>query len=578
MRRSNSRSVVWGVLSVAACSFLAACGGGANTANDSGAVRESGGDAPSDTSTGAVDAEENAPSVEAFLAAESRMVSLEPDFTRAVSGTATPETGVRLTSTDSEGSIYVLDVPSGAVTEPTFIELSPAIGLDGPAVNIEPEGLQLESTALLRITPSKPEPGSEPVWVDLGGMVNRTIAGSEDDTTVVFPLRHFSGYGLAPEGFVGPPLGPIDQLRMDVGDAIDRAIKTGEMSIDPAIGDKIERAWSTYVRPLMERAGKECVGRAAISEFLRLASIDQTLGLDRLDRVISATKQTERLAKIFAKMRVCAREDCAQGKANAIPDLYAAFMFAFLFDVPGAEDQDELFAALSPEIDPVWGKCKYLQVFVSFTLNLSAVWPTPYTLSEVIAGSGIIAPGDDGQSTAFGLMQGADGVADAFSKGGSMIATAILSGNPTPMTGLCSVGDFGRGRMEATMKGAGTKTPTLTLDPYLATAPVTCGDIKASYSPQVFLLYIVAKMNEQLAIEHTFTESERWPSGGQKVLGYNWTEDIEAADTFNTFLGERWLDSSSIKVRVTVRVGSSNGPSIEPPATTGLINVLESLA
>jgi hypothetical protein len=175
-------------------------------------------------------------------------------------------------------------------------------------------------------------------------------------------------------------------------------------------------------------------------------------------------------------------------------------------------------------------------------------------------------------------MQSADGVADAFSKGGSMIATAILSGNPTPMTGLCSVGDFGRGRMEANMKGAGTKTPTLALDPYLAAAPVTCGDIKASYSPQVFLLYIVAKMNEQLAIEHTFTESERWPSGGEKVLGYNWTEDIEAADTFNTFLGERWLDSASIKVRVTIRVGSSNGPSIETPATTGLINVLESLA
>lgn len=560
-------------IGTAALLVMVACSG------SSGGSTTSDGSTPSDAvaETGVADGEDasiDSAAVESFMAAEQTYVSLEPDLLRSVSQTVDPGEASVLQAVGDDGTKFVLEIPAGSVAETVIVELAPASGLGGPAVNIEPEGLELMSTATLRITPSEVGQNSESVWVDLGGLVSRYDTLTEDDGTIVFPLQHFSGYGQAAPDFVGPPISPVDQLRLDIGNALEDAWKNGRPDLDPSVGDKIQQVWESYVRPLLERAGKECVGRAAINEYLRINYYDQLLGTERLAQAMNSKRQAERMSKVFDSLRKCAREDCSQGKSNAIPDLVVAYKFADLFDIPYG-DAKELFDALSPAIDPVWGKCKFLQIFASFSLKLSAALPVPSTISEVVAGTGVVAPGDSGQSTAFGLMEAADGVEDAYSKGGSMIATAILTGNPTPMGGLCSVGSFGRGRMEARLEGAGTESPTLKLDPFLASANVKCGDINAEYTPQVFLMYLLAKAMEEMSISHTFTPDERWPKGGNVVLGYDWNDEIDVASKVNSMLGERWLDSATIKVRVRLRAGSENGPQVEAPPAAGLMSIQE---
>ena len=114
--------------------------------------------------------------------------------------------GGTLEATGPDGSIFVLEIPTGALLAPTHISMTPvteATGLPGSSrmvatVQLEPAGLTLARPAKLFIQPSAPLPESETYGYAYSGAGNdahlHPVRG--DPSSVEFLLSHFSGYGV----------------------------------------------------------------------------------------------------------------------------------------------------------------------------------------------------------------------------------------------------------------------------------------------------------------------------------------------------------------------------------------------
>lgn len=138
--------------------------------------------------------------------------TVEPRNLRLSLDTATAQekiiqvSGGTLEATGPDGSIFVLEIPTGALLAPTHIRMTPVTRAEGfpgsgrmvATVQLEPEGLQLYRPASLTIQPSTAVSESETFGYAYAG------SGSDahlypvqgDSSNVQFRLSHFSGYGI----------------------------------------------------------------------------------------------------------------------------------------------------------------------------------------------------------------------------------------------------------------------------------------------------------------------------------------------------------------------------------------------
>ena len=92
-------------------------------------------------------------------------IAVTPDASSAVE-TVVPVDGGTLTATGADGTVYQLAIPPNALEFDTRITLTPLTAVNGLpfgggqtfAVQIAPEGLFLDETAVLTITPPQPIP------------------------------------------------------------------------------------------------------------------------------------------------------------------------------------------------------------------------------------------------------------------------------------------------------------------------------------------------------------------------------------------------------------------------------------
>ena len=128
--------------------------------------------------------------------------------------------GGTLEATGQDGTFFLLEIPEGALLQPTPITLTPvrsAEGLPGSStmvatLQLQPEGLQLHQPATLTIKPPSPPPETETYGYAYAatGDDAHLYPVRGDSSSVEFQLSHFSGYGILR---IKPTDNAINELR-----------------------------------------------------------------------------------------------------------------------------------------------------------------------------------------------------------------------------------------------------------------------------------------------------------------------------------------------------------------------------
>jgi hypothetical protein len=234
-------------------------------------------------------------------------VELETDA--AVSETITVDGGT-LTATAASGVTFELTIPEGAVYGPTVITLTPLASLtvpelEGPAygVQIEPDGLELMESPMLRITPPDGEewPLDEQLPLSISG-ADRSVALALVDPALEpleLVLTHFSYYAvLLSEKGVGATLSDVDIKSRFGGDVAERmqsaaAERTGRervsqiLGMGSGIGDvgkllgEMGPEYEEFViKPRLAKAGESCAaGKLALQTVLGYTRQKQLMGV-----------------------------------------------------------------------------------------------------------------------------------------------------------------------------------------------------------------------------------------------------------------------------------------------------------
>lgn len=178
------------------------------------------------------------------------------DPSHAGSGSVGPAGG-SVTATGADGTVFTLDVPRGALAQPTTITLTPVTSLTGApgalqhvrAVRATPEGLSFAVPATLTVQPGAPALATG--WVGIsttsaGAGLDLVPAGRADDRVVVGLVEHFSILGVTiPADLQQIPDSPTQAsylARLDV------AQRAGDVAAEAAI----LREWRrVLVEPLL---------------------------------------------------------------------------------------------------------------------------------------------------------------------------------------------------------------------------------------------------------------------------------------------------------------------------------------
>ena len=208
--------------------------------------------------------------------------------------------GGTLTATGSDGTVYRLDIPAGALVTDTLIRMTPVrqiegmpFGSDQFAVQFEPEGLQLYANAILTITPSQEIPIDQQIMFGYQGLGDNLVLLSPvvDSREIKIVVMHFSGAGVS-KGF----LADIEPVRARIGGDAEARIRS-------ALGEKLQQErqrqllggesgdpidWESYfnqyeeqvVKPRIAAAGESCAaGRLALQTKLGFERQKQLLGM-----------------------------------------------------------------------------------------------------------------------------------------------------------------------------------------------------------------------------------------------------------------------------------------------------------
>src|SRR6185503_9115557 len=116
-----------------------------------------------------------------------------------------PVEGGSVSATGSDGTVYRLDIPAGALLHETMINLTPVTSLTGMpfggtqthAVRLGPDGLALQDSAVLTITPAVEIPIDQQfLFGYVGDGIDVVFAHPViDSSEIKIHIQHFSGYG-----------------------------------------------------------------------------------------------------------------------------------------------------------------------------------------------------------------------------------------------------------------------------------------------------------------------------------------------------------------------------------------------
>lgn len=244
--------------------------------------------------------------------------------------------------TATDGSVFALEIPPGALLEDTTIRLTPLADVRGVAdsaahaVKLEPEGLQLLGFARLTITPSTEIPIGDQVMFTGTGEGDQVIAALVDPVSepIVILLDHFSVAGAGyvagqAQWLIGQAQTAQARISHQVGQILqnERARQlAGENRPLPL--DELERLLAEVDRdvlgPLREAALLTCDGvRAYFQAILSLERQRQLLGLGADTTYAQAMDEAIRVVE--SSFELCEREAIEKCRAKPDPAILVAF-------------------------------------------------------------------------------------------------------------------------------------------------------------------------------------------------------------------------------------------------------------
>ena len=213
-----------------------------------------------------------------------------------------PVEGGSLSVTASDGSVFTLDVPAGALVVETVIRMTPVNAItglpfgDGTAytVQLEPEGLQLFADAILTITPAAEIPIDHQLFFGYQGQGTDLILAAPvvESSEIKIQVSHFSGYGVT-KGLLAD-IEPVRQrlggsaearLRSRIAEELGRErqkqlLGSGEESLDVDFEAYFKEYEEQVVKPRIAAAGESCAaGRLALETVLGHERQKQLLGM-----------------------------------------------------------------------------------------------------------------------------------------------------------------------------------------------------------------------------------------------------------------------------------------------------------
>ncbi|MBL8521217.1 MAG: hypothetical protein JNK75_11140 [Betaproteobacteria bacterium] len=268
-----------------------------------------------------------------FIQADSNPLRLTvvSDAARAVTQ-AIPLSGGMVSATGADGTVYTLDIPADALSEPTEISMTPVASLATPGLSTEaaygvelgPAGASFHNFVTLSITP--PPGANVPITRQLpigwSGTQNDVSLAVIDPTpsAVKLKLMHFSGYALllATTGINAT----IEPLRHRLGGTAEARIESliaerlaeerykqqiGAYSDGVSVVNDLLREYDEQVvQPRVAAAGSSCAaGRLALQTVTTLERLKQSLGVD------TGTLNATLLGVQLAATEACTREEYA---------------------------------------------------------------------------------------------------------------------------------------------------------------------------------------------------------------------------------------------------------------------------
>ena len=219
-----------------------------------------------------------------FTATRPPSVTPVPEPERRVAETI-GSAGGSVSATGSNGTVYTLDLPPGALVGDTEVALTPVsdipdLPLSGDlagAVEFEPDGLALLRTATLRIAPAggaTPPEGTALVgFASRSGQAFHLRLARGDDTEITVPIGHFSGGGAA-RADADTLEEEIEALQASVNAAAE-SFHSDLAALDPLVpggdailyGDFLAQTFDDVIAPLLEFGTGTELQDAAIALF-----------------------------------------------------------------------------------------------------------------------------------------------------------------------------------------------------------------------------------------------------------------------------------------------------------------------
>ena len=214
-----------------------------------------------------------------------------------------PIEGGSLSATGADGTLYTLEIPGDALLIETLIGLTPVTSVaDLPfgsqqtyAVQLSPDGLQLQNYAILTIAPAAAIPMAEQLVFGYQGEGADPILAAPvfDSSEIQIKVLHFSGNGvtkglLADLEPVRERLGGDAERRLQnaVNEALIRARQDGAdaESLAAYFTDAFRQYVEQVIRPRVAAAGESCAnGQVALQTVIRFGRQVELLGMSSED-------------------------------------------------------------------------------------------------------------------------------------------------------------------------------------------------------------------------------------------------------------------------------------------------------
>ncbi|MEA2632744.1 MAG: hypothetical protein QOE66_2963, partial [Chloroflexota bacterium] len=229
-------------------------------------------------------------------------LTVTPETGNTVTATI-PATGGEMTATAADGTVYTLSIPNDALLVDTDISMTPVASVQGlptsgeqtHAVQLGPDGLQLEDFATLTISPPTDLPVDQriPFGYERSGQGMFLAFPALKEPRIQLRILHFSGYGVT-KGLLAS-LDPVMQQFGGDADARISSLIAARMAAEGALeraghdvpGDYysgLEALLDAYEKDVVEKlvaaADKSCANaQLAWLSLLTLARQRQMIGL-----------------------------------------------------------------------------------------------------------------------------------------------------------------------------------------------------------------------------------------------------------------------------------------------------------